>query len=110
MAVTKQVEGHTICAFGDAAAWPIQGLIRQHTAPKDKTVTPSDNPVISFIQRNFSLLDGAGASQSWFSKLQTILPDSFNKSLNDDSVNCLYLQAEENEINKRLKGFERSIF
>jgi NADH-quinone oxidoreductase subunit F len=26
-AVTKQVEGHTICALGDAAAWPIQGLI-----------------------------------------------------------------------------------
>jgi len=26
--VTKQVEGHTICALGDAAAWPIQGLMR----------------------------------------------------------------------------------
>ena len=26
--VTKQVEGHTICALGDAAAWPIQGLFR----------------------------------------------------------------------------------
>jgi NADH-quinone oxidoreductase subunit F len=26
--VTKKVEGHTICALGDAAAWPIQGLIR----------------------------------------------------------------------------------
>jgi NADH-quinone oxidoreductase subunit F len=26
--VTRQVEGHTICALGDAAAWPIQGLIR----------------------------------------------------------------------------------
>jgi NADH-quinone oxidoreductase subunit F len=26
--VTKEVEGHTICALGDAAAWPIQGLIR----------------------------------------------------------------------------------
>lgn len=26
--VTKQVEGNTICALGDAAAWPIQGLIR----------------------------------------------------------------------------------
>ena len=26
--VTKQVEGHTICALGDAAAWLIQGLIR----------------------------------------------------------------------------------
>mgnify|MGYP001315763790 FL=1 len=26
--VTKQIEGHTICALGDAAAWPVQGLIR----------------------------------------------------------------------------------
>ena len=26
--VTKQIEGHTICAFGDAAAWPVQGLLR----------------------------------------------------------------------------------
>ena len=25
--VTTQVEGHTICALGDAAAWPVQGLI-----------------------------------------------------------------------------------
>ena len=25
--VTRQVEGHTICLFGDAAAWPIEGLI-----------------------------------------------------------------------------------
>lgn len=28
--VTKQVEGHTICALGDAAAWPIQGLIQHY--------------------------------------------------------------------------------
>ncbi|MEM7302467.1 MAG: NADH-quinone oxidoreductase subunit NuoF [Pseudomonadota bacterium] len=27
MDVSKQIEGHTICALGDAAAWPIQGLI-----------------------------------------------------------------------------------
>lgn len=26
--VTQEIEGHTICALGDAAAWPIQGLIR----------------------------------------------------------------------------------
>jgi NADH-quinone oxidoreductase subunit F len=31
--VSKQVEGHTICALGDAAAWPIQGLIR-HFRPE----------------------------------------------------------------------------
>lgn len=26
--LTKKIEGHTICALGDAAAWPIQGLIK----------------------------------------------------------------------------------
>ena len=26
--VTHQIEGHTICALGDAAAWPIQGLLK----------------------------------------------------------------------------------
>lgn len=31
--ITKQIEGHTICALGDAAAWPIQGLIR-HFRPE----------------------------------------------------------------------------
>jgi len=31
--VTTQIEGHTICALGDAAAWPIQGLIR-HMRPE----------------------------------------------------------------------------
>jgi NADH:ubiquinone oxidoreductase subunit F (NADH-binding) len=30
--LTKQIEGHTICALGDAAAWPVQGLIR-HMRP-----------------------------------------------------------------------------
>ena len=30
--VSKQIEGHTICALGDAAAWPVQGLI-QHFRP-----------------------------------------------------------------------------
>ncbi|HXQ42193.1 MAG TPA: NADH-quinone oxidoreductase subunit NuoF [Candidatus Udaeobacter sp.] len=31
--VTREIEGHTICALGDAAAWPIQGLIR-HFRPE----------------------------------------------------------------------------
>jgi NADH-quinone oxidoreductase subunit F len=26
--LSKQIEGHTICALGDAAAWPVQGLIK----------------------------------------------------------------------------------
>jgi NADH-quinone oxidoreductase subunit F len=31
--VTKEIEGHTICALGDGAAWPVQGLIR-HFRPE----------------------------------------------------------------------------
>ncbi len=31
--VTKQIEGHTICAFGDGAVWPVQGLLR-HFRPE----------------------------------------------------------------------------
>jgi len=27
--ISRSIEGHTICALGDAAAWPIQGLIRR---------------------------------------------------------------------------------
>jgi NADH-quinone oxidoreductase subunit F len=36
--VTKQVEGHTICALGDAAAWPIQGLIRHFRPELEKRI------------------------------------------------------------------------
>jgi NADH-quinone oxidoreductase subunit F len=48
--VTTQVEGHTICALGDAAAWPIQGLIR-HFRPvieqriDDYAANPHGEPV-----------------------------------------------------------------
>ncbi|KAH8913886.1 NADH-ubiquinone oxidoreductase [Atractiella rhizophila] len=31
--LTKEIEGHTICALGDAAAWPVQGLLR-HFRPE----------------------------------------------------------------------------
>lgn len=31
--ISRSIEGHTICALGDAAAWPIQGIIR-HFRPE----------------------------------------------------------------------------
>ncbi|MGV8841576.1 MAG: NADH-quinone oxidoreductase subunit NuoF [Bauldia sp.] len=49
--VTYQIEGHTICALGDAAAWPIQGLIR-HFRPvierriDEFTARAKDDPVL----------------------------------------------------------------
>ena len=36
--VTKQVEGHTICAFGDAAAWPIQALVKHFRPEIEKRI------------------------------------------------------------------------
>ena len=37
--VTKQIEGHTICALGDAAAWPIQGLFRHFREEIEESLT-----------------------------------------------------------------------
>ena len=36
--VSKQIEGHTICALGDAAAWPVQGLIRHFRSEIEKRI------------------------------------------------------------------------
>ena len=36
--LTKQIEGHTICALGDAAAWPIQGLVRHFRPEIEKRI------------------------------------------------------------------------
>jgi NADH-quinone oxidoreductase subunit F len=50
MEVTHQIEGHTICAFGDGAAWPVQGLLR-HFRPEierridEYTANPHPEPV-----------------------------------------------------------------
>lgn len=36
--LSKQIEGHTICALGDAAAWPVQGLIRHFRSDVEKRI------------------------------------------------------------------------
>jgi len=36
--VTRQIEGHTICALGDAAAWPVQGLIRHFRSELEERI------------------------------------------------------------------------
>ncbi|WP_336972438.1 NADH-quinone oxidoreductase subunit NuoF [Sphingobium aromaticiconvertens] len=44
--VTKQVEGHTICALGDAAAWPIQGLIKHFRPEIERRINERGAPVM----------------------------------------------------------------
>lgn len=36
--LSKQIEGRTICALGDAAAWPIQGLMRHFRPEVEKRI------------------------------------------------------------------------
>jgi len=36
--ISKQMEGHTICALGDAAAWPVQALIRNFRPEIEKRI------------------------------------------------------------------------
>lgn len=58
--LSKQIEGHTICALGDAAAWPVQGLIR-HMRPElerrikefqEKDQSHTTKRLLAFAQRN----------------------------------------------------------
>lgn len=39
--ISRSIEGHTICALGDAAAWPVQGLIRRFKHVMEERL---DNP------------------------------------------------------------------
>ncbi|MBW8309057.1 MAG: NADH-quinone oxidoreductase subunit NuoF [Candidatus Paracaedibacteraceae bacterium] len=36
--ISRQIEGHTICALGDAAAWPVQGLIRHFRSELEERI------------------------------------------------------------------------
>ena len=44
--VTKQIEGHTICALGDAAAWPIQGLIRHFRPELERRIAERNGTIM----------------------------------------------------------------
>jgi NADH-quinone oxidoreductase F subunit len=42
--VTREIEGHTICALGDAAAWPVQGLIRHFRPELERRIRAAAQP------------------------------------------------------------------
>ena len=58
--VTKQVEGHTICALGDAAAWPIQGLIRAFRPEIERRIDDFSRKACSTIRASRSRAHGRG--------------------------------------------------
>ena len=48
--VTKQVEGHSICALGDAAAWPIQGLIKHFRPEMERRIIERGNNLVPLME------------------------------------------------------------
>ena len=44
--LTKRIEGHCICALGDAAAWPVQGLIRHFRSYMEERLISTKNKIL----------------------------------------------------------------
>lgn len=61
--ISRQIEGHTICALGDAAAWPVQGLIR-HFQPvmEERIHHPEKYNPQQYYQKSWSGADFKNAS------------------------------------------------
>ena len=53
--ISRSIEGHTVCALGDAAAWPVQGLIRrfQHVM-EDRIANPEAFDADAHFQKSWS--------------------------------------------------------
>jgi len=71
---SKQIEGRTICALGDAAAWPIQGLMRHFRPEVEARIDKfrAENGPVLFGGRLLSQVDPAHA-----------LPDNLGANLKE---------------------------
>lgn len=53
--ISRSIEGHTICALGDAAAWPVQGLIRNfQDVMEDRILHPEKYSVEKYFQTSWT--------------------------------------------------------
>jgi len=52
--ISRSIEGHTICALGDAAAWPVQGLIRRFKHKLEERVGDKNFDHEKYFQRAWS--------------------------------------------------------
>lgn len=70
--ISRQIEGHTICALGDAAAWPVQGLIR-HFQPvmEERLANPAGYDASKYYQRAWS--GAAFKNDSWVGRTEASL-------------------------------------
>jgi len=67
--LTYQIEGHTICALGDAAAWPVQGLIRHFRPELERRIAEYHAKKIPTISSSTpSILPESHAKHAFVSK------------------------------------------
>ena len=75
--LTKQIEGRTICALGDAAAWPIQGLMRHFRPEVEKRIA-------QFREQNGPVLFGGKLKSETDATLA--IPDNLGANLVGDGL------------------------
>lgn len=64
--VSRSIEGHTICALGDAAAWPVQGLIRHYRHVMEDRIDRADEyNADEYFQKSWSGLSQTEQARDW---------------------------------------------
>jgi len=77
--LTKQVEGRSICALGDAAAWPIQGLMR-HFRPEVEA------RIDAYRAKNGPVLFGGRLKSSVDQEADLAIPDNLGANLVEEPL------------------------
>jgi len=67
--ISRQIENHTICALGDAAAWPVQGLIRHYQPQMVQRIREKDSfNSADYFQKSWT--GGDFENDEWVKKMQ----------------------------------------
>lgn len=69
--ISRQIEGHTICALGDAAAWPVQGVIKNFRNEMEERIENKDKyDPADWFQTSWSGLPGDSEAEAWVKKME----------------------------------------
>jgi|TARA_B110000908_G_C9941019_1_gene308276 hypothetical protein len=70
--LSRSIEGHTICALGDAAAWPVQGVIRRFShVMEDRIDNKEAYDPQDYFQPPFSGDEVTAAQSQWVKQMET---------------------------------------
>lgn len=90
--LTKEIEGHTICALGDAAAWPVQGLLRHFRESR-------------FVAREVELEFGGPSVGGRSGSFSPSRRSSFAGSVEDHELMLLYRRHTGPEVEARIHAY-----